>query len=490
MLDGRGVRVEHGDALTIDWHALLGAEAGWSMVSNLPYNIATPLVVRVLETAPMVDRLLVMVQREVGERLAATAGTEAYGAVSVKIAYYAHAEIAGMVPPTVFLPKPAVDSALVRLVRRAQPPVSVPDVDRLFVLVRAGFATRRKMLRRALMTELGSRTIAVLEPRASIRARAPRPSTSTPGPRSRAAEADARVSDWRAFAKLTLSLRVLRRRVDGFHELDALTVSVSDPHDDIAIELGGTRRGGGITLELSGPAAAGVATGPDNLAVRAAQVLLDRADDEHRTAGVRIALHKRIPAGAGLGGGSADAAAVLVAARPAPRARHPGRRARRDRRDARFRRSVLSPRRRARTCGGEVSASSRRRVPDLYVADRGAARSRSRPRPSTGPGTTSTGPSSTREVAGSGRHRRAHERPRVGRRTGRAAARRLPHPARTGGRRARDPRRERLGLRGPLRRPRRRRSRPATGSIAANIAPTCVVGVACSTGVEEATGAA
>jgi len=122
------------------------------------------------------------------------------------------------------------------------------------------------------------------------------------------------VSDWRAFAKLTLSLRVLRRRVDGFHELDALTVSVGDPHDDIAIELGGARRGGGITLDLDGPAAAGVATGPDNLAVRAAQVLLDRADDEQRAAGVRIVLHKRIPAGAGLGGGSADAAAVLVAA--------------------------------------------------------------------------------------------------------------------------------------------------------------------------------
>jgi 16S rRNA (adenine1518-N6/adenine1519-N6)-dimethyltransferase len=163
VLDGRGVRVEQGDALTIDWRALLGAQTGWSMVSNLPYNIATPLVVRVLETAPMIERLLVMVQREVGERLAAAAGTEAYGAVSVKVAYYAHAELAGMVPPTVFLPKPAVDSALVRLVRRAHPPVSVPDVDRLFVLVRAGFATRRKMLRRALMTELGSRTVATLE---------------------------------------------------------------------------------------------------------------------------------------------------------------------------------------------------------------------------------------------------------------------------------------------------------------------------------------
>ena len=73
VLDGRGVRIEQGDALTIDWQTLLGAAPGWSMVSNLPYNIATPLVVRVLETAPMVDRLLVMVQREVGERLAAAA---------------------------------------------------------------------------------------------------------------------------------------------------------------------------------------------------------------------------------------------------------------------------------------------------------------------------------------------------------------------------------------------------------------------------------
>jgi 16S rRNA (adenine1518-N6/adenine1519-N6)-dimethyltransferase len=173
VLDGRAVRIVEGDALTTDWHALLGAPQpgvpgvpgvpGWSMVSNLPYNVATPLVVRVLETAPMVDRLLVMVQREVGERLAAGPGSDAYGAVSVKVAYYARAELAGLVPPTVFLPKPAVDSALVRLVRRERPPVDVPDVERLFVLVRAGFATRRKMLRRALTTELGSRTVAVLQ---------------------------------------------------------------------------------------------------------------------------------------------------------------------------------------------------------------------------------------------------------------------------------------------------------------------------------------
>ena len=163
VLDGYAVRVVQGDALDVDWSELLGTTPGWSMVSNLPYNIATPLVVRVLETAPMVERLFVMVQREVGERMAAAPGTDPYGAVSVKVAYYATAELAGLVPPTVFMPKPAVDSVLVRLVRRPQPPVEVPDVDRLFVLVRAGFATRRKMLRRALTTVLGTRTIAVLE---------------------------------------------------------------------------------------------------------------------------------------------------------------------------------------------------------------------------------------------------------------------------------------------------------------------------------------
>jgi 4-diphosphocytidyl-2-C-methyl-D-erythritol kinase len=117
------------------------------------------------------------------------------------------------------------------------------------------------------------------------------------------------VSEWKAFAKLTLSLRVLARRADGYHDLDALTVSVSEPHDEVRVELGGE----GIDVELSGPAADGVTDGPDTLAARAARGLLDNASAERRAVGVRIAVHKEIPAGAGLGGGSADAAAVLVA---------------------------------------------------------------------------------------------------------------------------------------------------------------------------------
>ena len=78
-----------------------------------------------------------------------------------------------------------------------------------------------------------------------------------------------RANTWHAFAKLTLSLRVLGRRADGFHELDALTVSVSEPFDEITVALGGGERS--IDLELSGPAVAGVTEGPDNLAERAAR---------------------------------------------------------------------------------------------------------------------------------------------------------------------------------------------------------------------------
>jgi 16S rRNA (adenine1518-N6/adenine1519-N6)-dimethyltransferase len=148
--------VEEGDALRLDWEELLGPaaadQAGWVLVANLPYNIATPLVARLLEEVPQIGRMLVMVQREVGERLAAGPGSSAYGAVSVKVAYFATASVVGRVPPDVFVPRPKVDSALVRIERRPSPAVPVPDVPygELMELVRAGFATRRKTLRRAL----------------------------------------------------------------------------------------------------------------------------------------------------------------------------------------------------------------------------------------------------------------------------------------------------------------------------------------------------
>jgi 16S rRNA (adenine1518-N6/adenine1519-N6)-dimethyltransferase len=121
------------------------------LVANLPYNVATGLVLDVLERAPAIVRMLVMVQREVGERLAAGAGDDAYGAVSVKLAYWATASIAGVVSPSVFLPRPKVESALVRIERHRAPVVAPTlDRDRLFALIDDGFGQRRKMLRRAL----------------------------------------------------------------------------------------------------------------------------------------------------------------------------------------------------------------------------------------------------------------------------------------------------------------------------------------------------
>ena len=158
QVEPSGVDVVHGDALTLDFAELLGTRDDWSLVANLPYNVAVPLVVRVLDDVPAVRRLLVMVQREVGERLAAGPGSRAYGAVSVKVAYHAEARVIATVPATVFVPKPRVESVLVRMERRPQVAVdpAVVPAEQLFSIVRAGFAHRRKMLRRALAGVVGA----------------------------------------------------------------------------------------------------------------------------------------------------------------------------------------------------------------------------------------------------------------------------------------------------------------------------------------------
>ena len=153
------VEVHEADAMEIDWSSFIATinaahgrepHAGVVIVANLPYNIATPLVADLLDQVPEVRAMLVMVQAEVGERFCAAPGTEAFGAVSVKVSFWATAEIVGNVPPSVFLPRPKVDSALVRIRRRNEPAVGDVDPQKFFALVRAGFAKRRKMLRSAL----------------------------------------------------------------------------------------------------------------------------------------------------------------------------------------------------------------------------------------------------------------------------------------------------------------------------------------------------
>jgi 16S rRNA (adenine1518-N6/adenine1519-N6)-dimethyltransferase len=143
-----GVEVVWGDALTLDYDRILGGRAA-RVVSNLPYQIATPLVLRLLEEVDLVSELLVMVQREVGDRLVAAPGTDAYGAVSAKVAYFASSRVEFKVSRAVFLPEPDVESVVVRLTRRPSPPV-VGDRRRIFAVIDAGFATRRKTIRNAL----------------------------------------------------------------------------------------------------------------------------------------------------------------------------------------------------------------------------------------------------------------------------------------------------------------------------------------------------
>jgi 16S rRNA (adenine1518-N6/adenine1519-N6)-dimethyltransferase len=157
-----GVRVVHADAMDLDWNQAFdtwGIERA-SLVANLPYNISTPLICDLLDAVPRIDRMLVMVQREVAERLVARAGSATYGIPSVKVAYWAESKIVGHVPASVFVPQPKVESSLVQIVRRPAPAVDA-DADVLFSLVRTGFGQRRKMLRRSLVALVSAEQFAM-----------------------------------------------------------------------------------------------------------------------------------------------------------------------------------------------------------------------------------------------------------------------------------------------------------------------------------------
>jgi len=125
-----------------------------ALVANLPYNVAVPVLLHLLETFPTLRRVLVMVQKEVADRLAAGPGSRTYGVPSVKAAWYGQVRPAGSVSRTVFWPAPNVDSGLVALERRDPPPQA--DRAAVFSVVDAAFAQRRKTLRAALSGWAGS----------------------------------------------------------------------------------------------------------------------------------------------------------------------------------------------------------------------------------------------------------------------------------------------------------------------------------------------
>ncbi len=156
---GHDVRVIEADALRLDWDEVL-VDDGWVLVANLPYNVGTPLLAELLEGVPAIERFLVMVQLEVAQRLVAPPGDPARGALSVKVEARADARIVGRVGANVFLPKPAVESALVDLRRRPHPDLAGVDLSTLGAVVDRAFGQRRKMLRRSLGELLDADAIA------------------------------------------------------------------------------------------------------------------------------------------------------------------------------------------------------------------------------------------------------------------------------------------------------------------------------------------
>ena len=143
------VRVVHGDILKVNIMGEVGAPE-FKVCANLPYYITTPIIFALLEKRLPMERLVAMVQKEVAERMAAQPGGKDYGALSVAIQYYTEPEIAFIVPPTSFIPAPAVDSAVIVCKRRSKPPVEVCDEALFFRVVKAAFSLRRKMLSNSL----------------------------------------------------------------------------------------------------------------------------------------------------------------------------------------------------------------------------------------------------------------------------------------------------------------------------------------------------
>ena len=145
------VRIIHGDVLKLDVPMIMNHKP-FKVVANLPYYITTPIIMSLLESKLPIERLVVMVQKEVALRMVAKPGTKDYGALSVAVQYYTEPDIVLDVPPKSFLPAPAVTSSVIRCVLRDKPPVDVIDEKLFFRVVKAGFAQRRKTFSNTMKT--------------------------------------------------------------------------------------------------------------------------------------------------------------------------------------------------------------------------------------------------------------------------------------------------------------------------------------------------
>ncbi len=153
LADYDNVRIISEDVLKVpveDLKNFFDGCARIKLAANLPYNITSPLIMKMLEEAPFIEEMVLMVQEEVARRMQASPGGADYGALSLAVQYYAKPEIAAFVPLNCFYPRPKVGSCVIRLIRHDEPPVSVKDEKLMFAVIRAAFNQRRKMLSNSL----------------------------------------------------------------------------------------------------------------------------------------------------------------------------------------------------------------------------------------------------------------------------------------------------------------------------------------------------
>ncbi|SFD01215.1 dimethyladenosine transferase [Bacillus sp. OV322] len=152
------VKVIHEDVLKADVKKVIEEEFAdipdVMVVANLPYYVTTPIILKLLTEKLPIRGIVVMLQKEVADRIAAKPGTKEYGSLSIAIQYYTEAETVMVVPKTVFMPQPNVDSAVIRLTVRERPVVEVKDEDFFFTLTRSSFAQRRKTILNNLTSQL------------------------------------------------------------------------------------------------------------------------------------------------------------------------------------------------------------------------------------------------------------------------------------------------------------------------------------------------